>query len=64
MMAPFCSELKLDADYGAHGWEIVLRFDAESMEGAYTDLTDEQLPGIVGEPIAAALIAERERTRA
>lgn len=57
----FCSNLILDADHSPDsGWEVVLRFDADSMEGAWSDLTDAELPNIVGPHIAAALIAERD----
>ena len=56
----FCSQLIIDADYNDDGWEIAFRFDSESMEDAYSDLTDEQLPGVVGAPMAKILILERD----
>lgn len=56
----FVSVLKLDADHTEHGWEIVLRFDSDDCEGAWTGVTDKQLPEIVGPHIAAALIQERD----
>jgi hypothetical protein len=57
----FSSALILDADHGPDGWEVALRYDAESLEEAYAGLTDEELPGVVGPVIARLLIAERER---
>lgn len=56
----FCSELVIDADYGENSWEIVLRYDAESNEGAWSDMSDADLPAVVGPNIAALLIQERD----
>jgi hypothetical protein len=54
-------QLIIDADMTDFGWEIVLRFDAESMETAWSDLSDAQLPEAIGAAAAAALIADRDR---
>lgn len=60
MAKSFCSAIIVDADYGATGWEIVYRFDPEDNEGAWSDLTDEELPEVVGAAMAELLIAERD----
>lgn len=60
----FSSQLIIDADEGQHGWEIVLRFDAESMEVAWTDLDDDELRNLapaIGSALVEAIIAERDR---
>lgn len=58
----YSTELIIDADMTDHGWEIVVRFDAESMEAAWTDVSDADLPGCIGEAMAATLIADRDRS--
>jgi hypothetical protein len=58
----FSSDLQIDADYNLDtGWEIVLRLDADSSEGIWSNISDALLPNIVGLPIATVLIAERDQ---
>lgn len=60
-------QLIIDADMTPHGWEIVLRADAESQEAAWSGIQDADLPEAVGATIAHKLITFRdaqERTTA
>lgn len=60
-MKSFCSALIVDADCNECGWEICFRFGPDSLEEAYTDLSDSELPSVVGEAMARILISERDR---
>lgn len=57
----YSGQLIVDADMTATGWEVVVRFDAESMEFSSCDLTDEDLDDLIGTGMAAAFIADRDR---
>lgn len=48
-------------DFEDAGWEIDLRFTPEDSEGHWVGVTDESLSVIVGENLAHALIADRDR---
>lgn len=57
----YSGQLIIDADMTDYGWEIALRFDADSAEAVWSDVDDETLPDLIGGEAAAALIADRER---
>ena len=58
----YSGQLIIDADYNtADGWEIVLRFDPENCEGSWSGLIDAQLPDLIGDAAAEALIADRDQ---
>lgn len=55
----FSTEIIIDADYGATGWEIVARFTPEDMIAAWSDMDHDGLRATahaIGETIANALI--------
>jgi hypothetical protein len=56
----FSTQLIVDADWTAEGWEIVVRFDADSMEAAWSGVSDADLPGLIGEAMADAVAADRD----
>lgn len=61
-MSGFSTQLIVDADRTEHGWEIVLRFDAEGMEAAWTGVSDEGLSDVaheLGVAVIDAILRER-----
>lgn len=68
-MPKYDGQLIIDADHGPDGWEIVVRFDADSTEAGWSayeegvPLDDEVLRGLapdIGQAIVNALIADRD----
>ena len=58
----YSGQLIIDAYHNAaFDWEIVLGFDSENCVGSWSELRDEQLPGILGDAAAKALIADRDQ---
>lgn len=57
---PFSTQLIVDFDFVEYGWEVSIRFDAESCEGSWSGLSDLELTTLVGSALAQAAISERD----
>ena len=68
-MTGYSEQIIVDADVTEHGWEVIVRFDAESMEAGWSaaedvPLGDDELRALapqIGEAIVEALIADKTR---
>jgi hypothetical protein len=59
---PFSTQVIVDADLTATGWEIVVRVDAESLECAWSDIPElDTITEDVGRAVVETILAmERE----
>lgn len=62
----FSTEVIIDADLSETGWEIVVRLDAESVEAAWSDLSDAQLQSVsaaIGRTVVDSIIAVHDENQ-